>query len=80
KIPLKKLKEGDTVIGEFKKLNLQNKLLDAISKEEINQLIKAYGENYEVEVKDMVRYAPSFLLAYLLTLTIGDKIVWLLVK
>ncbi len=78
--PLKDVKEGDTVMGDFEKVHFKGRLLDAITKAEIKKLIKSYGENYKVEVKDMVRYAPSFLLATLLTLLVGDKLIWYLVK
>jgi len=78
--PLKEVREGDTVIGNFEKAHYKGVLLDAITKEEIYKLIKYYGEDYKVEIKDMVRYAPSFLLSVLLTLLIGDKIIWYLVK
>ncbi len=78
--PLKDVKEGDTVMGDFEKAHFKGKLLDAITKADIKKLIKSYGENYKVEVKDMVRYAPSFLLAALLTLIAGDKLIWYLVK
>lgn len=78
--PLKDVREGDTVIGNFEKADFRGVLLDAITKEDIRKLIKYYGEYYKVEIKDMVRYAPSFLLGVLLTLLISDKLIMYLVK
>ncbi|GEM_PF-6178867 len=78
KIKLKDVKEGDTVLGTFKKANFECKRLDAISKEEIDALIKAYGPNKVVEVKDMVRYIPSFLFGFIFTVLFGDAILYYL--
>ncbi len=80
KIPLTEVKEGDTIIGDFKKVNFNGKRLDAIDKQTLGKLIKAYGPNKKVVVKDMVRYLPSFLLGFLLTLALGDKIIIYLVS
>ncbi len=79
KIKLKDVQEGDTVIGKFDKANFHGKRLDAITREDILKLIDAYGPNKLVEVKDMVRYIPSFLLGFVFTLFFGDILFTLLI-
>ncbi len=76
KVPVEKLTEGDWVIGNIKisKSNIYKPKNTGISLEDIILLKKSYGKSKLVTVKEGIPFVPSLLIAYILTLILGNLI------
>ena len=76
KIPVEKLREGDWITKEIR---MNNKLIYApkaagVSKEEI---VKIKKHLKEIEIKSGIAFMPAFLIAIIISLILGNPILWL---
>lgn len=75
-IPVSKLREGDWV---SKKITINSHVIyepraAGISKEQIEEIKKHFKE---IEIKEGIVFMPTFLIAVIISLTIGNPILWL---
>jgi Flp pilus assembly protein protease CpaA len=68
KVPVSKLKVGDVL--------MESKLWEGITKEQLRE-VKASGKKH-VWIKEGVRFTPSFFLAILFTMFLGEGFIWML--
>ncbi len=79
KIKVSRLNEGDVLSSNLKELGYSGKRFVGLTKEDIKKLKKHFkGKDKEVEIKEGVRYAPSFFFALLTIWLVGDVFVLLL--
>ncbi|MFH1376111.1 MAG: A24 family peptidase [Candidatus Woesearchaeota archaeon] len=76
KIPVEKLREGDWISKEIK---IDDKIIykpkaAGVSKEEIEEIKKHFKE---IEIKDGIVFMPTFLIAIITSLILGNPILWL---